>query len=140
MPLYDYQCEKCGEAAERYLPLDRFEEPQACATCQTFMTKVLTVGRIAGDFQPYECPVTGKLIEGRAAHRENLARTGCRILEPGERGDQARRQKALDDQIDKIAEDSAVELINNLPEEKRQILAGELEHGGDAIMERRTAV
>lgn len=37
------------------------------------------------DYEAYECPVTGKMIEGRAAHRENLKRTGCRIFEPGER-------------------------------------------------------
>lgn len=36
------------------------------------------------DIPAYDCPVTGKMIDGRAAHRENLKRQGCRVLEPGE--------------------------------------------------------
>lgn len=40
---------------------------------------------LVSDYEAYECPVTGKMIEGRAAHRENLKRTGCRLFEPGER-------------------------------------------------------
>lgn len=48
---------------------------------------------VAGDYTAYECPVTGKMIEGRAEHRENLKRTGCRLLEPGESRDFAKRHK-----------------------------------------------
>jgi hypothetical protein len=39
---------------------------------------------VARDYEGYNCPVTGNWIEGRAAHRENLKRTGCRVFEPGE--------------------------------------------------------
>ncbi len=41
--------------------------------------------QIARDYEAYECPVTGNMIEGRSAHRENLKQHGCRIFEPGER-------------------------------------------------------
>ena len=39
---------------------------------------------IRGDLPPYRSPVTGKIIEGRAARREDLARTGCREVDPSE--------------------------------------------------------
>ena len=39
---------------------------------------------IQGDLKPYESPVTGKVIEGRAARREDLARAGCREVDPSE--------------------------------------------------------
>ena len=39
---------------------------------------------ISGDLKPYRSPVTGKVIEGRAARREDLARTGCREVDPSE--------------------------------------------------------
>lgn len=39
---------------------------------------------IRGDLPAYKSPVTGKVIEGRAARREDLARTGCRELDPSE--------------------------------------------------------
>lgn len=41
--------------------------------------------QISADYEAYDCPVTGEIIEGRRAHRENLKKQGCRILEPGER-------------------------------------------------------
>jgi hypothetical protein len=31
--------------------------------------------RVIGDYAAYECPVTGKMIEGRKAHQENLIAT-----------------------------------------------------------------
>jgi hypothetical protein len=36
------------------------------------------------DHKPYRSPATGKVIEGRAAARDDLARSGCRIIEKGE--------------------------------------------------------
>lgn len=57
------------------------------------------------DYEAYECPVTGKMIEGKAAHQENLKRTGCRILEPGEM-EQAKRngKKIREESVDKIVD------------------------------------
>ncbi len=40
---------------------------------------------ISRDYEAYDCPITGQMIDGRAAHRENLKQHGCRIFEPGER-------------------------------------------------------
>jgi hypothetical protein len=39
---------------------------------------------VRGDLPPYRSPVTGKVIEGRAARREDLARSGCREVDPSE--------------------------------------------------------
>ena len=39
---------------------------------------------IRADLPGYKSPVTGKWIEGRAARREDLARTGCREVDPSE--------------------------------------------------------
>ena len=39
---------------------------------------------IRGDLKPYVSPITGKIIEGRAARREDLARSGCREVDPSE--------------------------------------------------------
>lgn len=63
----------------------------------------LPTPQIAGDYEAYECPITGKPVEGRAAHRENLKRHGCRVLEPGEKADaKKRRQAEADAALDKI--------------------------------------
>lgn len=39
---------------------------------------------VRSDLPAYQSPVTGKVIEGRAARREDLARAGCREVDPSE--------------------------------------------------------
>lgn len=39
---------------------------------------------IRSDLPAYKSPATGKIIEGRAARREDLARSGCREVDPSE--------------------------------------------------------
>ena len=72
---------------------------------------------IFGDYQPYECPVTGKMIEGRVAHRENLKRTNCRLLEPGEKEHNTKRGReyteakldaAIENSVNEVARDFLV--------------------------------
>ena len=71
--------------------------------------------QIVRDYESYKCPVTGKIIEGRAAHEENLKRMNCRLLEPGEKEDNIkrharedaaedeRRDEAIDGMVDTVA-------------------------------------
>lgn len=66
---------------------------------------------ITQDYKPYECPVTGKMIEGRAAHRENLKQTGCRILEKGEREHNERTRR---DNIERSAATTARQIAEKL--------------------------
>lgn len=40
--------------------------------------------QLSRDYAAYDSPVGTGAVEGRAAHREDLKRTGCRILERGE--------------------------------------------------------
>ena len=37
------------------------------------------------DLAPYRSPVTGQWVDGRAARRDDLARTHCREVDPSER-------------------------------------------------------
>lgn len=68
---------------------------------------------ISSDIAGYTCPVTGKWVEGRRAHRDNLKRRGCRLLEPGEKDQfikdkpkmaEMHAEKAADFLSDRIAE------------------------------------
>lgn len=47
-------------------------------------SKKICLPYIRSDLPGYVSPVTGKWIEGRAARREDLARTGCREVDPSE--------------------------------------------------------
>jgi hypothetical protein len=73
--------------------------------------------QVSGDFAAYDCPITGKSIEGRVAHEENLRRHDCRILETGEKEDNSRnaaafvesenvkRDAVIDGIVDQVAKD-----------------------------------
>lgn len=72
---------------------------------------------ISSDYAAYECPVTGKMIEGRYAHSENLKQTGCRLLENGELEDNRKNGKryaeekmdrAIDKAVDEVAKDIVI--------------------------------
>lgn len=64
---------------------------------------------IGSDYAGYSCPTTGKWIEGRKAHRENLKRQGCRLFEKGERQEYIRNKER---EIDRNAERVAENMVN----------------------------
>jgi len=45
---------------------------------------VIAVPYIASDIAPYLSVASGKMVDGRAARREDLKRTGCREVDPSE--------------------------------------------------------
>jgi hypothetical protein len=50
--------------------------------------------------------VTGRPIEGRRAHQENLKRTGCRLLEKGESEQAAKYRAEEDRKIERVVSDA----------------------------------
>lgn len=80
MPVYSYKCE-CGMRFERLLPVARFDEPQECEYCYRIAQKVIKAPAVHADIPAYVSTVTGKLIDGKAARREDLKRSGCRPWE-----------------------------------------------------------
>jgi hypothetical protein len=48
---------------------------------------------VQSDYQGYNCPVTGKWIDGKVAHRDNLKRHNCHITEAGEKEHSARTRE-----------------------------------------------
>lgn len=138
MPLYQYQCPDVHKF-ERILPLVRYDEPQNCPTCGQPAQKLVAAPAVRGDYAPYQCPVTGKMIEGRRAHIENLARHNCRILEPGEKEEAMRRRRASEEALENSVAETAAKFVAELPSEKREKLASELSHGIDVSIERAAA-
>lgn len=45
------------------------------------------------DAEGYQCPITGKWIEGRRQHRNNLARHNCLEYDPELKKDQIRNER-----------------------------------------------
>lgn len=107
MPVYVYKCTECATKFDRFLKLAQFNEPQTCK-CGGKAERQIVAPFIAPDYAPYDCPITGKRIEGRKEHEANLAAHGCRLLEPGETA-QARAKAQMEETSleDKLAESAA---------------------------------
>lgn len=116
MPIYTYAC-ACGKHEVRWLKIAQLGEPQFCG-CEKQMERRIDAPMVRGDYEPYNCPITGKRIEGKRAHLENLARHGKRVLEPGEteevRRGAARRQAEADKEIDQLVEKVAHEVDTHI--------------------------
>lgn len=68
--------------ARTFVPRDEYYAARFARTPPK--TADLPMPYVRGDIQPYVSPVTGKTIDGRAARREDLARSGCREVDPSE--------------------------------------------------------
>lgn len=131
MPTYVYKCQTpgCETTFERFLKLADYKEEQDCPGCAQPGVKQLQAPRVIADYAPYNCPVTGKLIDGRRAHTENLKRTGCRVLETGETEDATRRREQDEKQFDAAIDDTVERQIAAMPDDKKNRLFAEVEAG-----------
>ena len=130
MPLYAYRCPSCGYMTDIFKRIINLDCPETCFKCRTVeMQREISAPRVLGDYEGYDCPVTGKRIEGRKAHRENLARQGCRILEPGEKEAVARNRARADKELEAAVDATVEQEIHSMSADKRDRLAAELQHG-----------
>lgn len=136
MPIYAYKCTGCGTKRDIFKPIADLDRVEACTDCDFVMRRQVAAPMVLGDYPPYECPITGKLIEGRRAHLENLKQHGCRVLEPGETDAVRRNAAAADAALDKSVENTAEEFVATLPSVKREKLIAELEGGLDVQVTR----
>ena len=135
MPLYDYQCVE-GHRHELFHPLAELDTTHICPTCRGVLHRCLSAPRVFGDYPGYNCPNTGRWVEGKRAHLENLKRQGCRILEPGESDAARNRIKAEEAAFDKSLDNTVEELVASLPPRQMEQLASEVQHGVTATVER----
>lgn len=133
MPLYTFRCLSCRVKQDRFLRIDDRDAQRVCE-CGAGMTRIVTAAHVAPDYPGYECPVTGKWIEGRVAHQENLRRTGSRLLEPGETEASRRGLREADATLEKEVGQTVDRLIAEMPSDKRDALGSAMSNGlGTAV-------
>lgn len=132
MPLYVYNCQDCRSECDVFKPIAQIDREERCLLCDRTMSRVIKAPAVVADYAGYPCPVSGKWIEGRKAHEENLKRTGCRLLEPGEKESVARASAQRESSLEQSIENTVDEFIATAPIEKREKLASEMEAGVSA--------
>lgn len=135
MPTYVYKCPKptCGKVYERFHKIADYDKPTACV-CGEIGVKQITpvLGFVQPNYEAYRCPVTGKVVDGKKKHLENLKQTGCRLLEPGEKDQMLVTKAKAEEAFDKAVESIVDQAISELPFEKKETLAKEISSGVDA--------
>ena len=136
MPIYAYKCQACARRKDIFKPIAQLDRKEHCETCQTQMERQLAAPAVLGDYAGYSCPISGKWIEGRKAHEENLKRNGCRVLETGET-EQVRRNRAQEESVlDRQVESTVEQFWEALPTDGREQLATAVSSGLDVSIDR----
>lgn len=138
MPVYVYKCPSCRTSRDVLKKLADLDRAEACPNCASPMSRQVVAAMIRPDYPGYNCPITGNWIEGRAAHAENLAKHGCRVLEEGEREQAAAAAKAQEEAFLERVGETAAQFVAQLPSDKQEQLANELDAGVGLSVERGT--
>lgn len=136
MPLYDYVCPVCARSVEVVLSLAELDTEVFCPDCRNLAKRQMSAPFIQMDYPGYVCPVSGKYVEGKKAHKANLEKHGCRILEKGEFESKERARQTEEKEFDKRLERTVGETIHSFSSEKQRKLTTELEHGASAAVVR----
>ena len=129
MPLYNLICSN-GHKFDRFIKLANLDEPQVCE-CNAKATRMLSAPMFnidATNFIPYQSPTTGKWITGKAQRREDMSASGCVDYEPSLIEEQNRRVAREDAELDKKVDEHVEKTIYEMPIEKKEKLAAEVEH------------
>ena len=104
MPLYDVRCTECGRGGTLFRIVAERDNLPYCE-CGGDQIRIISAPMLAPMFEPYLSPVTEQPITSKAAQREDLARHGKILYEPGLKEDIARnRERAKEKAFEPIAE------------------------------------
>ena len=92
---------------------------------------------IMGDLPAYESPIDGKVVDGRAARREDLKRTGCREYDPSEKEHFMRARAADDAKLEQSINRTVEKFFYEGPPRRRELLVQALQAGLDPVTIRR---
>lgn len=121
MPLYTYQCGRCGRETDEFRTVaERHDAPK----CHGRMRLCIMPTQIQAEIQGYVSPASGNWIDSRAARRADLRATNSRPWEgiESEKREAARRKKEAEAKFDRKIEDTARKLYHQLPADQRRAL------------------
>lgn len=122
MPLYRYECARCGRQDETFNSVDNRHDGPRCHG--RGMSIVICAANVQPDIPGYESPTTGRWIEGRAARRDDLKRSNARPYEgfEAERREARRRLQESEAKSDHKLEEAVRRNYHALSPDKRRAL------------------
>ena len=125
MPIYQSRCKSCGAIQDYYQTVEGRANTPWC--CGAPAEKVILPAQVIPDIPAYESPIDGHVVEGRAARREDLKRSGCRPWEglEAEKREAARQRGYTEQHLERKLDEAVKRTFYELPPIKRRILKGE---------------
>lgn len=119
MPLYEFFCERCYRTEGVFRRIDARDRQYECIDCGRLMIRKIAKPMLISEIDGYESPTTGKWISSRSQASEDLKRSNCRLLEPGESRDaikNAAKIRAANTKkvVEEVVNDAAKELGFNV--------------------------
>ena len=124
MPLYEAQCNNCKTVHQYIKPVSECLITPVCCGVPTKKV-ILSAPSSIMDIPDYVSPVSGKLISGRRARAEDLARNDCRPWEgmETERKEAQKRVRETEARWEREAEHAAGQAWGQISQESRDILS-----------------
>lgn len=125
MPVYEYECGKCGRAEDAYRSIDERHDAPKCHGPMK-----LVIGRAMGfvqqTFDPYVSPATGEVITSHAARKNDFAKSRSRPWEgkEQEQKEAARHRAYAEAKSDAKLHETAMRAFHQMAPEKRRVLEG----------------
>lgn len=136
MPLYDFRCSS-GHSFTRFVKLADFDVMQLCE-CGAGAKRKISAPAVRVDLPTYVSPVTGKLVDGRRARRDDLARAGCVEYDPDRESDITRAREASEQSLERAVEETVESELSRMPARKRELLDSELRSGASVEVVRKS--
>ena len=123
MPIYEAECPKCQRTEDYFSSVDDRAKTPVCA-CGTVMARIISRPAVVADLPGYQSPTTGRWIEGRAARRDDLKRSGARPWEgfAAERQEAQKRLAEAESRADRKLDAAVRSAYHQLPPAKRRAL------------------
>jgi len=129
MPIYELICDS-GHKFDRFIKLANLDAQQICE-CGVAARRIISAPMFSIDatsFVPYESPSTGRWITSKTQRREDMKMSGCVDYEPSLVKHQQERVAREDADLEKKVDEHVEKTIYEMPVEKREKLAAEVEH------------
>lgn len=139
MPIYEYWCHKCAKRFEAVHSVAEYQALTPHPECGEIGEKrIFTANLVCDDLPGYLSPVTEKWVEGRRARREDLARSGCRPYDPGEKEEFLRRRAKEEADLDRSVDSQIDAAVAQMPARKLELLEQEVRAGASLEFTRST--
>ncbi len=122
MPMYEWVCDTCGCREDGFRAVAERHDAPACHG--RAMSIVIGAPAVQADLPGYQSPTTGRWIEGRAARRDDLARSHARPYEgfEAEKREAERRTAEIETRADRKLDAAVRESYHSLTPAQRRVL------------------